>query len=65
MTDYGLPKSNIADLHSVGISYLSSYWLRDACKALDARDPVDALDDCERLVALLRNKLAHMGMVQP
>ena len=32
----------------------SSYWLRDALRAAAARDPVDAVDDAELLLALLQ-----------
>lgn len=32
----------------------TSYWLRDALRAAVARDPVDAVDDAELLLALLQ-----------
>ncbi len=32
----------------------TSYWLRDALRAAVARDPVDAVDDAETLLALLQ-----------
>lgn len=33
----------------------TSYWLRDALKTAIKRDPVDALNDAEKLVELLTN----------
>ena len=34
-----------------------SYWLKDALAALDQRDPVDALQDAEILLALAEKRL--------
>ena len=37
-----------------------SYWLKDALTALDQRDPVDALQDAEVLLALAEKRLNEM-----
>lgn len=37
-----------------------SYWLKDAIKAAMQRDPVDALNDAELLVKVLRRRVGKL-----
>lgn len=38
----------------------ASFWLRDALAAMLRRDPVDAVNDAETLLAILQQRLAEL-----
>ena len=46
-----------SDCHMIQTDPSISYWLKDALTALDQRDPVDALQDAEILLALAEKRL--------
>lgn len=41
----------------------TSYWLKDAVRALDGRDPVDALHDAQALLAVCSERLSAMEVL--
>lgn len=41
----------------------ASYWLKAAVEALDKRDPVDALNDAEELLAVAQARVARLQEV--
>jgi hypothetical protein len=58
------PSPNVPQTFAEGVSRLesspaTSYWLMDAVRDLDKRDPVDALNDAETLVFLFKLKLGE------
>jgi len=58
------PSPNAPQTFAEGVSRLesspaTSYWLMDAVRELDERDPVDALNDAETLVFLFKLKLGE------
>ena len=58
------PSPNVPRTFAEGVSKLesspaTSYWLMDAVRDLDKRDPVDALNDAETLVFLFKLKLGE------
>lgn len=56
--DDGEPKRTARDLAGdIASSPEASYWLKDAVRAAEKRDPVDALSDAEVLVAYCRMRL--------
>ena len=38
----------------------ASHWLKNALRALDSRDPIDALNDAETLGAILETQLNEL-----
>jgi len=38
----------------------ASHWLKNALRALDSRDPIDALNDAETLVSILETQLNEL-----
>lgn len=63
------PRFKTMQASSVSASVLenpaTSYWLRQALTSALARDPVDALNDAEQLVALLTQNLAQLQNKHP
>ena len=47
-------------INEILASPVASYWLKDALKALDSRDPVDALNDAEALARIMETKLDEL-----
>ena len=47
----------LEELLAIIASDETSYWLKDAVKAMDDRDPVDALHDAELLLTYCKAKL--------
>lgn len=45
---------------SIKYSPCTSFWLKNALVQLDSRDPVNAIDDAEYLVEILRVKLREL-----
>lgn len=50
----------IDKLNDALASPAASYWLKNALRALESRDPIDALNDAEALVAILETQLNEL-----
>ena len=44
----------------------TSYWLKGALQQMESRDPIDALDDAETLLAMMKRRLHEVqGQSRP
>ena len=52
-------------LDEIERDFAVSYWLKRAARALDGRDPVDALYDARALAALQEARLSEFSKIMP